>query len=138
MKVSMQAFEDQFSSLAKQMNKWMDHVLPAERRYYPGDIWSPAVNLYEDEDHYHIVADLSGLKSETIDIHVEGATLVISGQRGTPRPTEVGGVLQVHLMEIDHGAFCRTLDIPESVDVDQIPNAMYRNGLLWIELPKKK
>ncbi len=41
-----------------------------------------------------------------------------------------------HLMEIDHGPFLRSVEVPSSVDVEAI-NAKYRSGLLWILLPKK-
>jgi HSP20 family molecular chaperone IbpA len=38
-------------------------------------------------------------------------------------------------MEIDHGGFCREVELPEDVDRERIA-ANYRNGMLWIELPK--
>ena len=44
--------------------------------------------------------------------------------------------IRVHLMEIDHGSFCREVELPEDVDRKRIA-ANYRNGMLWIELPKK-
>jgi HSP20 family molecular chaperone IbpA len=44
--------------------------------------------------------------------------------------------ISVHLMEIDHGAFCREVELPDDVHRDRIV-ASHRNGLLWIELPKK-
>ena len=42
--------------------------------------------------------------------------------------------VRIHLMEIDHGGFCREVELPEDVDKDRIA-ANYRNGMLWIELP---
>jgi HSP20 family molecular chaperone IbpA len=42
----------------------------------------------------------------------------------------------MHLMEIDHGAFSRDVDLPEDVHHERI-SAKYVDGLLWIELPKK-
>jgi len=41
------------------------------------------------------------------------------------------------LMEIDHGHFVRDVELPHDVHSEQI-TATYRNGMLWIELPKKK
>jgi len=46
------------------------------------------------------------------------------------------GKLRVHMMEIDHGAFFREVELPEHVAHSKIA-AHYRNGMLWIELPKK-
>jgi HSP20 family molecular chaperone IbpA len=43
--------------------------------------------------------------------------------------------IRIHLMEIDHGSFCREVELPEDVDRERI-SATYRNGMLWIELPK--
>jgi HSP20 family molecular chaperone IbpA len=43
--------------------------------------------------------------------------------------------VRVHLMEIDHGGFCRDVELPEDVDRDKI-RAHYRDGILWIEIPK--
>jgi HSP20 family molecular chaperone IbpA len=39
-------------------------------------------------------------------------------------------------MEIDHGAFCREVELPHDVQPERV-TANYRDGLLWIELPKK-
>jgi HSP20 family molecular chaperone IbpA len=38
-------------------------------------------------------------------------------------------------MEIDHGAFSRDVEIPADANRHSI-TATYRNGLLWIEIPK--
>jgi HSP20 family molecular chaperone IbpA len=43
--------------------------------------------------------------------------------------------LRVHLMEIDHGPFSREVELPPDVNHERIA-ATYRNGLLWIEIPK--
>jgi len=43
--------------------------------------------------------------------------------------------LRVHLMEIDHGPFSRDVELPPDVNRERI-TATYRNGLLWIEIPK--
>jgi HSP20 family molecular chaperone IbpA len=41
----------------------------------------------------------------------------------------------MHMMEIDHGPFHRALEMPERVVSDQI-KACYRNGFLWVKMPK--
>ena len=71
-----------------------------------------------------------------------GAAAAGSGDVSHPGPG-AGGVaagaehrrIRIHLMEIDHGAFCREVELPEDVDRERI-SATYRNGMLWIELPK--
>jgi HSP20 family protein len=44
--------------------------------------------------------------------------------------------VRVHLMEIDHGSFVREVELPANVESDKI-SAKYRDGLLWVEVPKK-
>jgi HSP20 family molecular chaperone IbpA len=40
-------------------------------------------------------------------------------------------------MEIDHGTFARTVEVPANVE-DSAIRANYHVGMLWITLPKKK
>ena len=103
-------------------------------RFCPPDAWQPATNLYETEDRYVVCMDLAGVKKAEIDLEVRRDLLMISGRRESPRPQSRS---RVHLMEIDHGNFRRTIDIPSSVCVDQI-QARYLDGYLWVELPKRQ
>ena len=102
-------------------------------RYCPPDAWQPATNLYETEEHYVACMDLAGVKRSEICLEIRKDVLVISGCRESPRPKSRS---RVHLMEIDHGNFCRTLTIPSSVRVEEI-EAHYADGYLWVELPKR-
>ena len=140
MKVALHPSEEDFSSLADQMGRWLDRVLgPEHQRYGPRGAWRPSVNVYEDAHAFHVVVELPGVDPDTVDLRAEGGRLLLSGERASPRPDRPGpqgGSFRVHLMEIDHGPFWRTLELPESVDVDAI-EAAYRNGLLWVTMPKK-
>jgi HSP20 family protein len=137
MQVQLQATEESFSSVARQLSKWVDQMLtPEYRRYSPGEAWAPAVNLYEDDDAFHVVVDLAGMDPTAVGLKVEAGRLLISGERPTPRPGKTKRLACTHLMEIDHGPFLRSIEVPATVDMEVI-NAKYRAGLLWITLPKK-
>lgn len=138
MKIEIKAtHEDKFASMAKQMGRWVDHVLGhGFHKYSSEEGWSPAVNLYEDDRHYCVVVDLAGVKSDKIDIHPEQDELILSGYRPTPGVSDASGSVRLHHMEIDHGKFTRGIPLPEDVDVDRI-EAFYKSGFLWIRLPKK-
>lgn len=103
--------------------------------------WSPNVNLYENDTAYLVCVDLAGVNKEEIDVVVEDQTLRIRGARTVPAPDEAADPQQrrvrIHLMEIDHGGFSRDVELPANVEKDQI-SATHRNGMLWIELPKKR
>jgi HSP20 family protein len=111
-------------------------LTPEYRRYSPGEAWAPAVNLYEDDDAFHVVVDLAGMDPTAVGLKVEAGRLLISGERPTPRPGKTKRLACTHLMEIDHGPFLRSIEVPATVDMEVI-NAKYRAGLLWITLPKK-
>ncbi len=130
--------ENEFESVSRKMNKWVNKVLGVNyHKFCPAEAWTPSINLYEDDVQYLIVADLAGVKGEEIDLNVdEKGMLVLVGNRDMPDiPSPIGSV-RLHLMEIDHGHFCRTLDLPEDANVDKI-EATYKCGFLWIRVPKK-
>jgi HSP20 family protein len=122
------------------------------------ETWTPNVNLYENSTSYIVCVDLAGVEKEKIDVEVADQRLKLRGVRAVPQcedgmePRDGGGDgreatctpaatgtakrIRVHLMEIDHGAFAREVELPPDADRESI-TANYRNGLLWIEIPKK-
>lgn len=132
------AERDKFMSMGKQMGKWMDQVLgPSFQQYCSTDSWKPAINLCEYDGHYAVVVDLAGVKVSEIDLRAEEGVLTISGERDVPTDLSSGGEVRIHLMEIDHGPFLRAVRLPEDGDIDAI-EAFYRNGYLWIRIPKRQ
>jgi HSP20 family protein len=137
------ATEPPFGHVKHQMNKLMDQMQKGFYKFSPGETWTPNVNLYENDVNYVVCVDLAGVVKEEIDLQVHKQCLTLRGNRQVPsQPKEDGASppsskYRVHLMEIDHGPFVREVELPHDVESDQI-SAIHRNGLLWIELPKKK
>jgi HSP20 family protein len=108
--------------------------------FFSNENWTPNVNLYESEAAYLVCVDLSGVEKEKIDSEVVNGRLRMSGNRAVPMwtdgETKTNIRIRMHLMEIDHGSFARDVELPQDVHHEQI-NARYRDGMLWIELPKK-
>jgi HSP20 family protein len=128
---------DEFSNLVRQMNSIAESVMG--RHYFgfsPTDAWRPSVNLYETDAAFLICVDLAGMDQKEMDVKVENDNVIIRGRRQSPVPPDGAKAVAVHLMEIDHGTFCRTVDIPANVDATKI-SANYREGLLWVMLPKR-
>jgi HSP20 family molecular chaperone IbpA len=133
--------EERFGSMARQMGRWVNHVLGQQyHRFCPSDAWTPAVNFSEGRDGYGVVVDLAGVQVDTIDLRIEAGAMVVSGRRETPESPAGPGPGRVHLMEIDHGRFCRRIELPDDVDVDAAVNlsASYSSGFLYIQLPRKR
>ena len=160
---TLAAADPSFSNITRQANKLMEQMQKSYFSYCPSETWTPSVNLYETAESYLVCADLSGVDKEKIEVEVVEQVLKLKGMRAVPTyedvlgenrgaeaptasaPVATGGGqaagatehrrVRIHLMEIDHGSFCREVELPEDVDRDRII-ANYRNGMLWIELPK--
>jgi len=119
------------------VNKWVDDALSSGyHRYRPTDTWAPAVDIYESRHTVYVVADLAGVLPDSIGINSEGRTLTITGTRKAPKMPDGCDEVCVHLMEIDQGPFERTVPLPSDVATDCI-EAAFRQGLLWIRLPRR-
>ncbi|HEY2588310.1 MAG TPA: Hsp20/alpha crystallin family protein [Tepidisphaeraceae bacterium] len=134
------ATDQPFQNLARQANKMMEQL--QKGFFYPTESWTPNVNLYETGTSYLVCIDLAGVEKEKIDVEVADSRLKLRGARAVPSVAppppegdEPPAKVRVHLMEIDHGAFSREVEIPPDADRHKI-SATYRNGLLWIEIPK--
>ena len=142
-----------YGSLRREMDELFDRFGTSSPALARGAF--PALNLYETEAEYLVCVDLAGVDKDKIDITVHDQRLTLRGHRVVPTPEDVlaatagddhlVGVhpegqptrrVRVHVMEIDHGALCREVELPHDVHQEQI-NARYLNGVLWIQLPKK-
>jgi HSP20 family protein len=129
---------DEFSNLLRQMNQLVDREVGRQfLGFSPTHAFRPAVNLYETRDAYMICVDLAGMDMADIEVSLDNGSVVIRGRRQSPLPPDGTRAVAVHLMEIDHGSFCRTVEVPSGVDELGIA-ANYHLGMLWITLPKAK
>ena len=92
----------------------------------------PAADCFHtDEPHQlTVVLELAGVDPETIEVTVQERALTVCGERDRPRVD--GQVYQQ--MEIEYGAFSRTIKLVEDVDVSGA-SATYLHGLLTVTLP---
>jgi HSP20 family protein len=94
--------------------------------------WLPAIDLYEDNDHYMLKAELPGMRKEDIDISLHGEVLTLSGER---KEDERLVKAQVYRSERFLGKFQRTFTLPMPIAADKV-QASYQDGILTVELPK--
>ena len=147
MAIDIDAAPDQsFQHITRNVSKIVEQVQKGYYNFRPNDTWAPNVNLYETDDAYLVCVDLAGVDKEKIDLELIENRLTLHGVRqvpsydappeAAPAATAGGPKIRVHVMEIDHGSFARDVELPQDVHHEQI-NARYRDGMLWIELPKK-
>ena len=132
-----------FGNLTRQMSHMLDQMHKGYYNFCPSETWTPTVNLYETDSDYHVCVDLAGVEKQKIDLVVSEGRLTLKGTRTVPTCTEIAHDdpneprrVRVHVMEIDHGSFCRVVELPLDVHRERIV-AEYADGLLWIHLPKK-
>lgn len=106
-------------------------------RFAHRDAWKPALNLYENDVQFMVCVDLAGMPREQIDVQAEPNRIIIMGRRDDPQPSPSAEPFCVHIMEIDSGAFTRTVEFRSPIDVNNV-TAAYRDGLLWITIPKQR
>jgi len=93
--------------------------------------WVPNTDVYATDNGLVVKVELAGMRSEHLEITVEGNRLRISGNRpdGCRAPK-----CSFLVMEINYGPFESVLELPPAYDLSQA-KAAYLNGFLRIDVP---
>src|ERR1051326_2098312 len=96
-----------------------------------GAHWVPNTDVYVTDNGLVIKVELAGMRSDHLEITVEGNRLRISGTRpdGCRAPK-----CSFLVMEINYGPFESVLELPQGYDLSQA-KASYLNGFLRIDVP---
>lgn len=113
--------------LQSEMNRLFHEAeTPAAREVPPITVWS-------GEDGLRIGAHVPGFAPKDIEVSVVGDTLTIRGRRQSHDRKDGESW---HREERSSAGFVRSLQLPYSVEADQV-KAGFENGVLEIELPRK-
>jgi HSP20 family protein len=93
----------------------------------------PPVDIHEDKDAIYVLAELPGVKTEDVKLHVENNILTLTGERKLEKEDKREGY---HRVERSYGTFTRSFALPNSVASDQVQAEM-NDGILTVKLPKK-
>ena len=93
--------------------------------------WVPNTDVYATDTGLVIKVELPGMKSENLEITVEGNRLRIAGNR--PDCCRAANCSFL-VMEINYGPFESVLELPPGFDLSQA-KAIYVNGFLRIDVP---
>ena len=93
--------------------------------------WVPNTDVYATDTGLVVKVELAGMRSDHLEITVEGNQLRISGTRpdGCRAPK-----CSFLVMEINYGSFESVLELPPGYDLSQA-KAAYLNGFLRIDVP---
>ena len=93
--------------------------------------WVPNTDVYETDNGLVVKVELAGMRSEHLEIIVEGSRMRIAGNRPDGCRAAKCNFL---VMEINYGPFESVLELPPGYDLGQA-KAAYLNGFLRIDVP---
>lgn len=96
--------------------------------------WSPAVDIAETKNEYHIKVELPEVKKEDVKVSLADGMLQIKGERKLEKEEKDK---KFHRIERYYGSFMRSFAIPDNVDESKL-KAEYKDGMLNIHLPKSE
>jgi HSP20 family molecular chaperone IbpA len=93
----------------------------------------PRVDVLEDTAGITLLADLPGVSKERLELKVEGDTLLIEGEVGTPMPAQMQSVYA----EIRVPRYRRAFTLSRELDSARIEASM-KDGVLRLRIPKQE
>lgn len=96
--------------------------------------WTPPIDVYETPAAYVLTVEVPGLTRDQVELAVEDTRLTVRGRR-PENQSRSGDPVHYHLVERGYGAFARSFEFAQKVDVDGI-SADLLEGVLTITLPK--
>ena len=95
-------------------------------------VYSPHVDIIEQEDGLLLLADMPGVIARDIDIQYEDGQLTIVGK---VEPRQDDSKTSYLLREYGVGDFYRSFRVGDGIDVDSI-RAELKDGVMTLHLPK--
>jgi len=99
-----------------------------------GGDYALALDLLEDNDAYTVKASVPGVDPGDLDVSLADNMLTIKGETHEEKNVEEK---QYHLHERRYGSFSRSINLPVTVDADNV-EATHENGVLTLRLPKSE
>jgi len=98
------------------------------------DEWVPyGVEISEDDKNVYVEVELPGVKSEDLDVTLEGGILTIRGEK---REEHEDDKRQYHLRERRYSKFVRSFRLPATVDESKV-SAELKDGVLHVTIEKR-
>ena len=117
------------SSEIEKTEKASVSAVPEQTR--PGPVYSPAVDIFENDECITVLADMPGVKAQDLKVDLRESVLTLTGRVVPP----VNGNEASVLREYQSGTFFRQFTLSETIDQPKI-DAKLTDGVLRLELPK--
>jgi HSP20 family protein len=104
-------------------------AVPEQTR--PGPVFTPSVDIFENDNSITVLADMPGVKAPDLNIDLRESVLTLTGRIADPERENESDVLR----EYHPGTFFRQFTLAETIDQAKI-DAKLTDGVLRLELPK--
>lgn len=95
--------------------------------------FSPLLDVHETEKSFQVSLEMPGMSEKDVDISISRDTLIVSGEKKEEKEENAKGIYR---LERRYGSFTRSIPLPENcIDTDKA-EAICKNGILTITLPK--
>ena len=124
-------------SMMRRLSEEMDRAFSSTfglwqgRGWEESGVWSPAVEVREQNNNLVITAELPGLGKEDVKVECTEEGVIIEGEKRQERETTEGGY---HRSERTYGHFHRQIPLPEGAETDKA-KAEFKNGVLEVRVP---
>ena len=106
-------------------------VATAPEQTRTGPLYSPAVDIFENDNSITLLADMPGVKASDLEIDLRENVLTLTGRVTAPETAKESNVVR----EYRSGTFFRQFTVSEAIDQPKI-DAQLTDGVLRLELPK--
>jgi len=131
--VTTDSFRELFD-LQRGLNQLLDAGFVAQSEDVALKAWTPAVDVYEDENAFLIKLELPEVNREDVNVSLNENTLSISGERRVENEEKRQNY---HRVERSYGQFFRSFTLPPNVNTEAI-DAQFKDGVLRLALPKRE
>ena len=107
----------------------------SSRHYSDTNTTLPAVNIKENNDAFVVEMAAPGMVKDDFKIELNNDLLTISSEKKNENVTKEGETYTRR--EYSYQSFSRSFTLPKTVDAEKI-SAKYENGVLSLEIPKRK
>jgi HSP20 family protein len=109
----------------------MTAPVTAPEQTRPGEVHSPATDIFETDEAITVLADMPGVKADALQIDLRDNVLTLTGRVLRQESNYEAELLR----EFQASTFYRQFTLSERIDQAKI-DAKLRDGVLRLELPK--
>jgi len=103
--------------------------------FFSDDSLMPAMNVKDLDDKFEIEFAAPGFSKKDFEVTIEDDVLHVSGEKSKKEEEKEEGYTR---KEFNYNSFRRSLKLPPSINTDKEVKAVYKDGILKMNLLKKE